>query len=56
MSAEKKPKCSDCGGTLSQYELADNIYAGIDESLYICYSCQSEIQVDGQLNLDDDEE
>lgn len=39
--AEKISKCSECGGKLSQYELSDNVYAGLPETEYICYACQT---------------
>lgn len=50
-SKDKKHNCHQCGHTLTQYEVADNIYAGIDDRDYVCYSCQSEIE-----DIEDDDE
>lgn len=52
MSKDKIHKCSECGNKLTQYEIADNIYANISEKNYICYSCQSDIE---ETENDDDE-
>ena len=43
---EKVHNCSHCGHKLSHYEIADNIYAGLAELDYVCYSCQSYIEND----------
>lgn len=57
MSVEKKAKCCQCGGKLTQYELADNIYAGLSENEYICYACQTDVDgiLEDETNNDDDE-
>lgn len=56
MSSEKKGKCCECGNKLSQYELSDNIYAGLTENEYICYACQSNVdEVLDDINFDDEE-
>jgi hypothetical protein len=47
MSVKKEHFCSTCSFQLTPYELADNIYAGIDEINYICYQCQI---VDDEIN------
>lgn len=41
---DKIHHCYECGNKLTQYEVADNIYASINEKDYVCYSCQSEIE------------
>lgn len=52
MSTGKKPKCCVCSGNLSQWEISDNVYAGVDEVEYICYGCQAALMEES----DDDEE
>lgn len=38
---DKIHKCCECGYKLTQYEISDNLYVGVQEINYICYSCQS---------------
>jgi hypothetical protein len=47
MSVEKEHFCSTCSFPLTPSELADNIYAGIEEINYVCYRCQI---VDDEIN------
>lgn len=60
MSADNKAKCCKCDGKLSQYELSDNVYAGLTEKEYVCYACQFLTDVDeileNEITFDDDEE
>lgn len=58
MSSEKKAKCCKCGNNLSQYELSDNVYVGLNENEYVCYSCQSDVDgiLEDNLNFDDEDD
>lgn len=51
MNSVKAGKCSVCTRKLTSNELSDNIYAGLKENQYICYTCQT---VDDDEDDDDD--
>lgn len=54
MGEEKRVKCRECNGKLTQNEVSDNIYAGNTEAEYICYKCQSEDIEDENVDESDD--
>lgn len=56
MTSLKKPQCSVCATKLTQYELSDNIYLGLSEISYICYSCQTISEPENDLNYDDEDD
>ena len=56
MNAENKCICSECGNILTGYELADNIYAGLEVGELICYSCQPALRTDLDEDYEDDRE
>ncbi len=53
MKTENKSehKCSNCGVKLTQYEISDNLFAGVIIGDYVCYSCQ-----EFEEKTDDDDE